>query len=101
MRFATIFAHWNWLQSYDPIEAGVARDLARNTGPITPVIQRLHPALVQPVSLSESEFANLLAFLRDGLLDERARPENLVDSIPKSVPSGLSLHVFETTPSGP
>jgi cytochrome c peroxidase len=88
-------------QSYDPAAAGIARDLRRNIGPIAPVLQRLDPALSQPVSLSETEFANLLAFLRDGLLDERALPQNLVHSIPESVPSGLSLHVFETTPSGP
>jgi cytochrome c peroxidase len=88
-------------QSYDPVEAGVARDLIRNTGPIAPVLERIDPALSQPVSLSEAEFGSLLAFLRDGLTDERARPENLVHAIPTSVPSGLSLHVFETTPSVP
>lgn len=87
--------------SYNPAQAGVAADLSHNTGPISPVLQRLDPALRNPVSLSAAEFSDLLAFLRDGLLDERARPENLAGLIPPSLPSGLSLHKFKTTPSGP
>ncbi len=71
---------------YDPRQAGAAADLTRNTGPVT---------------LSEGEFSDLLAFLRDGLLDPRALPENLAPVIPASVPSGLSLQVFEATPTTP
>jgi hypothetical protein len=48
-------------------------------------------------SLSEKEFSDL----RDGLLDPRALPENLVDLIPASLPSGPSLHIFESTPPTP
>ena len=86
---------------YDPAQAGVAADLTHNTGPIGPVLQRLDPVLRTPVSLTAGEFSDLLAFLRDGLLDERALPEFLAGAIPKSLPSGLPLHVFETTQSGP
>jgi cytochrome c peroxidase len=86
---------------YDPNQAGVAADLRHNTGPIAPVLERLDPGLRNPVSLSTGEFSDLLAFLRDALLDERARPENLARLIPESVPSGLPLHIFRTTPSGP
>jgi cytochrome c peroxidase len=86
---------------YDPGHAGVAADLRHNTGPISRVLERLDPALRNPISLSTGEFSDLLAFLRDGLLDERARPENLARFIPESLPSGLSLHIFRTTPSGP
>jgi cytochrome c peroxidase len=87
--------------AYNPSQAGVAADLTHNTGPISPVLQRLDPALRTPISLNESEFSDLLTFLRDGLLDDRARPENLTHLIPTSLPSGLSLHTFETTPAGP
>ena len=82
----------------DPVAEGVAADLTMNTGPIAPVLQRIDPALAQPVTLTDTEFTDLLAFLRDGLLDERALPENLAPLIPTSVPSGLSLHTFESTP---
>ncbi len=86
---------------YDPVAEGVATDLTQNTGPILPVLQRIDPALAQPVILSDAEFSNLLAFVRDGLSDPRAQPENLARLIPASVPSGLPLQVFESTPPRP
>jgi cytochrome c peroxidase len=88
-------------RSYDPVKEGVAADLTQNTGPIAPVLQRIDPALAQPVSLTDQEFVDLKAFVRDGLLDPRALPENLAQLIPASVPSGLSLQVFEITPPRP
>ena len=86
---------------YDPVRAGVAADLRHNTGPIRPVLRRLDPSLSKIPALSEQEFSDLLAFLRDGLLDPRARPEFLRRFIPTSVPSQLPLQVFETTPPRP
>ena len=46
-------------------------------------------------SLSDEQVADLVAFLREGLLDDRARPENLRALIPASVPSGLPMLEFE------
>jgi len=86
---------------YDPVRARVAADLTHNTGPIRPVLRRLDPALSKIPPLSEQEFSDLLAFLRDGLLDPRARPEFLRRFIPTSVPSQLPLRVFESTPTRP
>ena len=86
---------------YDPVKAGVAADLTHNTGPIALVLRRLDPALSKLPPLSDQEFSDLLAFLRDGLLDPRARPEFLRRFIPASVPSQLPLQVFETTPPRP
>ncbi len=83
---------------YDPVAQGVAPDLTQNTGPIEPVLGRIDPLLRKPVRLSANEFADLQAFLREGLLDPRALPGNLVSLIPAALPSGLSLHTFETTP---
>jgi len=86
---------------YDPVRAGVAADLTHNTGPIAPVLRRLDPALSKLPHLSDQEFSDLLAFLHDGLLDPRARPEFLRRFIPASVPSQLPLQVFESTPPRP
>ena len=88
-------------RSYDPVAEGVAPDLTQNTGPIDPVLRRIDPLLANPVRLSAKDFADLQAFLRDGLLDPRALPENLVSLIPTSLPSGLSPHTFETSPPTP
>jgi cytochrome c peroxidase len=96
--------HLNTLEQarrYNPVKAGVAKDLTHNTGPIQPVLDRIDPALRKPISLSDEEFSDLLAFVRDGLLDERARPENLASLIPKSPPSNLRLQTFESTPARP
>lgn len=81
--------------SYDPTLAGVAADLRGPQGPIAPVLARLDPALATPVSLSSAEFDQLIAFLRNGLLDPKASPHSLRKLIPSRVPSGRPLHVFQ------
>lgn len=86
---------------YDPVRARVAEDLTHNTGPIAPVLRRLDPALSRIPDLSGQDFSDLLSFLRDGLLDPRARPDFTRRFIPTSVPSQLPLQVFETTPPRP
>jgi len=80
---------------YDPTAAGVALDLRGPTGPIAPVLARLDPALVAPINLSNDEFRQLLDFVRNGLLDPKARPEYLRKQIPARVPSGRPLQRFQ------
>jgi cytochrome c peroxidase len=70
-------------------------DLIGPIGPVGPVLERLDPRLADPPSLSESEIRDLIAFVRDGLLDPDARPEKLRKLIPNSVPSGRPLFQFE------
>jgi cytochrome c peroxidase len=82
-------------RTYDPVEAGVPADLAQRVGPINPVLQRLDPLLQHPVHLRRDEFNDLVSFVRDGLLDERAKPENLCKLVPAQVPSGLPVLQFE------
>ncbi len=82
-------------RDYDAARAGVAMDLASRLGPIEPVLERLDPKLSTPVELSSAELADLLAFVRDGLLDPRARKEVLCRLVPDAVPSGLSTLEFE------
>ncbi|MFZ2649014.1 MAG: cytochrome c peroxidase [Burkholderiaceae bacterium] len=82
-------------RNYDPRRAGVDRDLRHRLGPIEPVLARLDPLLSTPIALSEHEFDDLVAFVRDGLLDPQARPDSLCREIPKAVPSGRPLLNFE------
>ena len=58
--------------AYDAKRAGVDKDLRLRLGPIAPVLERLDPWLLAPVVLTNRERQDLLAFLRRGLLDERA-----------------------------
>ena len=71
------------------------RDLAYRLGPIEPVLERLDPLLATPIRLQAGEFEALVAFVRFGLLDDRAGPQNLCALIPKSVPSGYSAMQFQ------
>jgi cytochrome c peroxidase len=93
--------HLNVSQSarnYDPVAAGVAADLAQRLGPIEPVLARLDPLLQTPITLTRREFTDLVAFVRYGLLDKRAKPVNLCKLIPTTVPSGLPPLSFEQCP---
>jgi len=90
--------HLNVHQSahtYDPIEAGLPADLTHRLGPIDPVLSRLDPLLQNPIHLSPGEFNDLVSFVRNGLLDDRAKPENLCKLVPAQVPSGLPVLKFE------
>jgi len=80
---------------YNAANAGVDSDLRGPPGPIAPVLSRLDPLLATPVRLTDGEFRELVAFVRDGLLDPRARPDNLCRSVPKAVPSGRARLTFE------
>jgi len=80
---------------YDPVAAGVAPDLAHRRGPIEPVLARLDRSLRDPIDVNRTELSDLVAFVRDGLLDERARKENLCQLVPQSVPSGSPVLQFQ------
>ena len=81
--------------TYDPVKAGVPVDLTYRLGPIEPVLRRLDPLLRQPIQLSKDEFADLVSFVRDGLLDEAVKAENLCKLVPAAVPSGMPVLHFE------
>jgi cytochrome c peroxidase len=82
-------------RSYDPVEAGEPADLTYRLGPMEEVLQRLDPLLQQPIHLSENEFDGLVSFVRDSLLDDRAKAENLCKLVPVAVPSGMPVLHFE------
>ncbi|MFQ6028015.1 MAG: cytochrome-c peroxidase [Dehalococcoidia bacterium] len=79
---------------YDPAETGVNEDL-HQLGPIEPVLDSVDKILKTPVELTEQEFADLLEFVRDGLLDTKALPANMCRHVPDRVPSGMPLPFFE------
>ena len=82
-------------RNYNPVKAGVPANLTHRLGPVEPVLQRLDPLLKHPIHLTDGEFNDLVTFVRDGLLDERARPENLCKLVPDHVPSGLPVLQFQ------
>jgi len=81
--------------AYDARRAGVDKDLRLRLGPIQPVLDRLDPWLLASVVLSSRERQDLLKFLHDGLLDERAKRPALCALVPRTVPSGLPTLRFE------
>ena len=80
---------------YTPASQKLAADLSGPTGPIDPVLARVDPILATPTALTGEEFGQLVAFVRDGLLDPRAKPENLRRLVPRAVPSGRPVLTFE------
>lgn len=82
-------------QQYSPLAQNLASDLTGPLAPIDPVLQRLDPNLATPIQLTDEEFAQLIAFLRTGLLDPRAKPEHLRKLVPQALPSGNGIFVFE------
>jgi len=86
-------------RTYHPRSAGIDDDLSYRLGPIEPVLRRIDPLLAEPVRLTRDEFHDLVAFVRDGLLDERVRKENLCALIPEVVPSGFPIPRFQQCPN--
>jgi cytochrome c peroxidase len=82
-------------RNYDPVRAGVAGDLTLERGPIEPVLARVDSLLRTPISLSDDEFGSLVEFVRNGLLDKRARPEQQRKLVPHKLPSGRPPLIFE------
>jgi len=86
------------VNNYNAKTAGIDKDLTHRIGPMEPVLQRLDPLLITPIKLKQREFDDLVAFVRNGLLDKRARKENLCALVPRKLPSGYSTMVFEDCP---
>ena len=81
--------------NYNAEIAGVDKDLMAPMGPIEPVLARVDPILATPIKLTNDEFQQLVDFVRNGLLDRKAKPANLKRQIPKSVPSGFPVLKFQ------
>jgi cytochrome c peroxidase len=81
-------------RTYDPSRAGVPADLSR-VGPVVPV-KLLDRGVRQLDPLAPDEFDDLVAFIRDGLLDPRVNARNLCQLVPAAVPSGRPVLQFES-----
>jgi cytochrome c peroxidase len=82
-------------RSYSPVAQNLAADLTGPLGPMEPVLARVDPILADPINLSEEQIDQLVAFVRDGLLDPRAGPQYLRRLVPRAVPSGRPVMIFE------
>jgi cytochrome c peroxidase len=80
---------------YNARAAGVDDDLTKRLGPIKPVLRRLDPVLKAGINLTEGETRDLIAFVKNGLLDKGATKENLCKLVPPTVPSGSPVLDFE------
>ena len=80
------------LRSYDPVAHELPADLS--AGPFEGILaEGIDPLVRRRNRLSEQEFSDLVAFVRDGLFDERVL--DFCDQLPDAVPSGLPLQEFE------
>lgn len=80
---------------YDPVAAGLDPDLTLVRPSNQAPLGHLDKRIAQPRHLSKQEFGDLVAFVRGGLTDPRARPENLCRLVPESLPSGLMVGVYQ------
>ena len=87
------------LRAYDPVGQDLPPDLVGPTAPVAPLLAALDPRLAKPIDLTPAEVDDLVAFVRDGLLDPRATPARLRRLVPDSLPSGNAPLRFEF-PSG-
>jgi cytochrome c peroxidase len=93
--------HLDPTQSYNPATAGIDADLTVRMGPRVPE-SMLHPLFKNGgIDLSEAQIRDVTQFVKTGLLDPRAKKENLCSMIPKSVPSKLKVLTFEACESKP
>jgi cytochrome c peroxidase len=84
-------------RSYDPVKAGVPGDLALRLGPPVPS-SLLDPLIRRPIHVNREEFNDLVAFIREGLLDSRVNANDLCQLVPAQVPSGRPVMNFEACP---
>lgn len=86
------------LRTYDATRAGVAPELAARTAPVANVAATLDPLVRFPMRLTAQEAADLIQFVRNGLLDQSTLPEKACSHVPPSLPSGMALPKFTACP---
>jgi cytochrome c peroxidase len=85
----------NSVANYDAKKAGVADDLTHRLASPQSMLLTLDPLLQTPIDLNVYEFNDLVTFVRDGLLDERAKSKSLCQLAPDALPSGRPPLTFE------
>jgi cytochrome c peroxidase len=85
-------------QSYNAKSEGLPADLTGPPASMEPILELLDPLLATPKSLSADQLDELVAFVGDGLLDPRARPDDLRRLVPERLPSGNPALTFQFQP---
>ena len=67
----------------------------RRSGPVAPMLDRIHNLSAEPRDLTEQEVRLITEFVRYGLSDPEAHPNSLRHLVPATVPSGLPVHEFD------
>lgn len=80
---------------YNPVRAGVDRDLTHRIAPVENVLATVDPLFASSIPLQQDEFEHLVSFVRNGLLDQRAAAKSLCSILPASAPSGMPVLTFE------
>jgi cytochrome c peroxidase len=83
------------LLDYDADAQHLPPDLTGPIGPRAPLLAALDPLLASPITLTASEFDDLVTFVRSALLDPRATPIYLRKLVPAELPSGNPTLSFE------
>jgi cytochrome c peroxidase len=86
------------LYGYNATRAGVAPDLRHRLAPAGNVAASVDPLLRKPMRLDSQEEADLVQFLRTGLLDVRAQASEICKHVPATLPSGAAPLKFEGCP---
>jgi hypothetical protein len=60
----------------------VAKDLTLRLASPDAMLSTLDPLLSQPIQIDDGEFRDLVTFVRDGLLDQRAQRQSLCPLVP-------------------
>lgn len=83
------------MRHYTPANQQLATDLHMSGVSVKRVSIQVDSILLTPISLTNEQFNQLVAFVRYGLLDPRATPERLRRLVPQSVPSDRPMLRFE------
>ena len=81
-------------RTYDPVRAGVDRNLTTRVGPIDPVLERVDPLLQSALDLTAKEVRDLTAFVRTGYSIHELTV-SISALVPATLPSGMSPLRFE------
>jgi cytochrome c peroxidase len=85
-------------RAYDPALNHVAKDLRQNMGPIEPVLANLDPLVANPITLTDTEFNQLLAFVGEALLDPNDNKLFNCTERPVALPSHMAAMQFVDCP---
>jgi cytochrome c peroxidase len=86
---------------YDPEDAGLDPAVYQE-GPVHSMLDDVDALVATPLILTDQEFYNLVAFVRDALLDDKAMPGQECAFMPTQdeIPSGFTLETFPACPEG-